>query len=70
MNHCSISSQQHIRIGTCEVTFTKLLLPSLDSIYIIYDTKNLFALSTDTSIHSQIETMTVVSLLKDIFVSG
>ena len=70
MNDCSISSQQHIRIWIDEVTFTKRLPCLLHCIYIKYDTKITFALSTDTSIHSQIKKTTVVSFLNDIFVPG
>ena len=42
----------------------------LDSIFQQYDTKIDFALATDTSIHVQIEWMTVVSALNDSFLSG
>jgi len=55
MNKDSVSSQQHIPKFFCETTFTMLLQSSLDSIFIKRDTKILFALSTDDSIHNQIK---------------
>jgi len=42
----------------------------MESIYIKYDTKIVFALLTDISIHIQIKYTTVVSVLNAIFVSG
>jgi hypothetical protein len=53
MNECSSSSQQHICMGIGDVTFNKLLLSVLYGIQIKYVTNILFALSTDTSIHSE-----------------
>ena len=54
MNHCSISSQHHMCIGRGDVTFTKLLVFSLDSIYIEYSTRISYELSTDTSFEIEI----------------
>jgi len=48
----------------------KLLVSLLDSTLIQYDTKTIFAFSTDTSIYIQIESITVVSVLNNIVVPG
>jgi len=42
----------------------------MDCIYIEYDIKISFALTTDSSIHIQIKKTTVVLFLKNIFVPG
>jgi len=47
-----------------------LLASLLDSTLIQYDNKTIFAFSTDTSIHIQIESMTVVSVLNNIVLPG
>jgi len=49
------------------VTFGKLLVSLLDSIYSKHDSKILFVLYTDTSIHIQIEALTVLSTLNNIY---
>jgi hypothetical protein len=46
------------------------LVSLLDSTLIQYDTKTKFPFSTDTSIHIQIESMTVVSVLNLIVIPG
>jgi hypothetical protein len=50
------------------VSFTNGLVSFLDTIFIRYDTKIMYALSPDTSSHSQIEWTTVVSVVNGIFV--
>jgi len=47
-----------------------LLVSLLDRTLIQYDTKTMFASSTDTSIHIQIESMTVVSVFNNIVIPG
>ena len=70
MYNWSIRPELHIRIWIGQVTSTTLLLSILDSICIKYDTKILFALSTDTSIHIQCLYMSVESGLNYIFVTA
>jgi len=70
MNNWSISSQQHDCTWIGGVTFTNKLVFLLDSILKQYDTKIDLAFATDTSIHVQIEWMTVVLALNDSFLSG
>ena len=50
INEYSNSSQEYIHIRIGEKSFPKLLKSSLDSIYIQYETKIRFALSTMSSI--------------------
>jgi len=64
-----MSSERHSRIHRGDVTFSKLLVSLLDNIYMEYNTKILFELSTLTIIHIQIIWMTVLSVLTHIFVS-
>jgi len=54
MNHCSISSQHHMCIRRVDVAFTKLLVSSLDSIYLEYNTRISYELYTDTSFEIEI----------------
>jgi len=54
--------QLHIRICGGNITFTKLLVSILDSIYIKYVTKIPIALSTDTIIHVESMRATLVSV--------
>ena len=70
MNDCSISSQWLISIWIAGVTFTKLLVFLVDSMFVNYDTKSIFPLSTIASMNIEIKWKTVVSLLNNIFVSG
>jgi hypothetical protein len=69
MNDCSISSQHYMCIRRVDVTFTKLLVSSLDSIYLEYNTRISYELSTDTSFEIEIIWKTVVSVLNYIFKS-
>ena len=70
MNDRSIISQTpfHIKIGG--VTFTKLLLSSLNNIFMIYNTNSFCAFSRDNSIHIRIKPMTPVSFIPVPFTSG
>jgi hypothetical protein len=70
MNNWSISCQYPNCSWIDGVTFTNKLVLLLDSIFKQYDTKIDFAFATDTSIHVQIEWMTVVLPLNDSFLSG
>jgi len=70
MNRCSISFEQTIPIWTGGLPFTTLLVSLLDSIFILYDSKIMFALSTHTSIHSGIRKTTLESVMNTIFISG
>jgi len=67
MNDSNIGCEQHIGIWVGGVSFTICLVSMLDSIYIKYDSKILFAWYPDTSIHIQIEDTTVVSSLNNIY---
>ena len=70
MNRCSISFEQSIPVWTGDLPFTTLLVSLLDSIFIHYDSKIMFALFTHTSIHSRIRWTTVVSVTRNISISG
>ena len=70
MNKRGISSEQRIPIWIGGDTFTKFLVSSQDTICIKDNTNILFALSTDSSIHSQIKYTTLVSALKHLFIAG
>jgi hypothetical protein len=70
MNKRSISSEQRIPIWFGGDTFTKFLVSLQDTICIKDNTNILLALSTDSSIHSQIKYTTLVSALKHLFRAG
>jgi len=70
MNNRSISSERCIHIWIGGDTFTKFLVSLQDWICIKDNTNILFALSTDTSIYSQIKYTTLVSALEHLFISG
>jgi hypothetical protein len=67
MNDFSIWSEQHSCMWIGRVTFNKLLVSLLNSKCIKYDSTILFALYIDTSVHIQIEAMTVVSSVINIY---
>ena len=69
MNNWSITSEQYIRVWIGWVSFTQMLVSSLDSMLIQYDAGIFFGFSGDSSIHDQISWTTVALLLNDIFVS-
>jgi len=52
------------------VTYDLLLVSGLYRLFIIYDTKSVLAVSTDTGMQIDIQSMTIVSVLNDIFVFG
>jgi len=70
MNDCSISSVQHIVIWIGEASFTKWLVPLMDSIFIQYNAKMILACSTANIIHNQIIWMTELLVMNDSIVSG
>jgi hypothetical protein len=69
MNRCSIRFEQNVPIWTGGLPFTTFLVCLWDTIFIHYDRKIMFALSTDLSIHGEIRWTTVVSVMNDIFIS-
>jgi hypothetical protein len=62
-----ICSEPQIPILIGGVTCTKWLVSLQHSIFIIYDSKILFTIYTDTIVHIQIEPMTEVSSLNNIY---
>jgi hypothetical protein len=70
MNRCSISFEQTSPIWTGGLPFTMLLVSLLDIIFIHYNSKIMFALSTHTSVHSGIGLTTLVSVMNNIFICG
>jgi len=70
MNHCSFNSEWYSHIEMWEVTFPQSWVSLLGNIFKQYDTENINAVSSVTSIPIRIEWVTVVSVLHDIFVSG
>jgi len=69
MNDWHISYEWHNCIRMGGVTFSNWWVSLLPSIYIEYDITILFAWWTDISIHIEVEWMTVVFILNDIFVT-
>ena len=69
MNNRSIRAERYIHIWIGGDTFTQFSVSLQDTICIKDNTNILFALSTDTSIHSQIKYTTLVSALKHLFIS-
>lgn len=70
MNDCSIGSQRHIGIWIGGLTSTKLLVSSVDNIFVQHDTPIMFPFSTDTIIHIRNKQMAGVSVLHNIILSG
>jgi hypothetical protein len=70
MKNYGTRSELHSGIWIGRVTYNKLLLLILDSVYIKYDAKVLFALSTHTTIHIKCICTSAESRPKYIFISA
>jgi len=70
MNDCSISSEQHSASWIDGESFAGWLVLILVTIFIQYDDKRIFELSSINSIDSRIKWMTEVSVMNDIMSAG
>jgi len=69
MNNCSGGSQRHVCMWKSHATIPKLYVSLLLNMHMKYDTRMLFAFSTDMTIHIKTKQMNELSLLNDIVLS-